>query len=415
MPGPISAELFTRWLQFGAFSPVLRTHTSKNANAERRIWAYPHDNFLIMREAILLRYSLLPYIYTEARKTYESGVAFMRPMYYDYPEAGEAYAFTHQYMFGDDMMVAPITEAVSEFNQLAPQKIWIPEGDWVEWYSGKYFTGPAVVERHFTLEEIPLYVRAGSIIPMQLPVTKAGEGIPDPLVVTVFPARKGNTRVYEDEGNTNTYLEDAYAWTHISQFMPDHHTLNVRIDPAQGGYAGIPEARQYVIRVKGILPPQGIYLNGTEVPYDLHGKPGTLHWQYDGNQIAIVVHLPAQSVRHPLEVSLRLQSLDDLELLNGVQGKIWRLKKVMHLLNKYATKTKDWSPDFLVEAAQTGTRLSLRPETALEELRKLENIVPEVIREIYPVEGDSGIEKLAVLQLKTLLKADAGLFAPRKD
>jgi len=173
--------------------------------------------------------------------------------------------------------------------------------------------------------------------------------------------------------------------------------------------------RSYTIRVKGILPPQAVLLNGAEVPYDLHGKPGQLHWHYDGNQIAIVVHLPAQPVHEGVEVSLRLQSLDDLDLLNGVQGKIARLKKVMHLLNKYATKTKDWSPDFLVEAAQTGTRLSLRPETALEELRKLENIVPQVIKAIYPVEGDSGIEKLAVLQLKTLLKADAGLFAPRKE
>ncbi len=415
MPGPISAELFTRWLQFGAFSPILRTHTSKNANAERRIWAYPHDYFLIMREAVLLRYSLIPYLYTEARKTYENGVAFMRPMYYDYPEAEEAYAFTHQYMFGDDMMVAPITEAVSEYNQLATQKVWIPEGDWVEWYSGKYFTGPVVTERHFTLEEIPLYVRAGAIIPMQQPTAKAGESRLDPLVLTVFPARKGATRLYEDEGNTNGYLDDACAWTPISQYMPDHHTLNVRIGAAEGHYPGMADRRSYTIRVKSILPPQAVWVNGAEVPYDLHGKPGQLHWQYDGNQIAIVVHLPPQPVHEALEVSLKLQSLDDLDLLNGVQGKIARLKKVMHLLNKYATKTKDWSPDFLVEAAQTGTRLSLRPETALEELRKLENIVPQVIKAIYPVEGDSGIEKLAVLQLKTLLKADAGLFAPRKD
>ncbi len=87
----------------------------------------------------------------------------------------------------------------------------------------------------------------------------------------------------------------------------------------------------------------------------------------------------------------------------------------MHPLNKCATKTKDWSPDFLVEAAQTGTRLTMRPETAKQELEKLEDIVLQVIKAIYPVEGDSGIEKLAVLQLKTLLKADAGLFAPRKD
>ncbi len=416
MPGPISPELFLRWLQFGAFSPVLRTHTSKNANAERRIWAYPHEYFLMMRETILLRYALIPYIYTEARKTHESGVAFVHPLYYNWPECEEAYWFKHQYMFGTDMMVAPVTESVSEYNRLARQKIWLPEGSWVEWYSGQCFTGNQILERYFDLDEIPVYVRAGAIIPMMDAkiVSSVSEKPLGHLVLAVFPAREGKTELYEDGNNTNDYLNGRFAWTRIRQFMRDDHTLTIRIEPADGEYDGMPGQRSYQIRVRGILPPQAVFCNGQEVFYRSPDDSNTPHWHYEGNQIATVIQLDELSVRAAVEVTLQLQPLENLDLLDGVPGKISRLKKVMHLLNKHATKTKDWSPEFLIEAAQAGNRMTLTPETALAELRNLEDIVPRVIREIYPVEGDSGAEKLAVLQLKTLLKDDQGLFAPKK-
>src|SRR5690242_821142 len=93
MPGEVSPELFTRWIQFGVFSPILRTHTTKNPESERRIWAYPEPYSDIMRDAYRLRYSLIPYIYTAAREAYDTGISMLHPMYYDYPEAPEAYDF----------------------------------------------------------------------------------------------------------------------------------------------------------------------------------------------------------------------------------------------------------------------------------------------------------------------------------
>lgn len=80
-------ELYARWVQFGAFSPILRTHTTKSPDAERRIWAYPEPYSSILRSTFQLRYALEPYIYTEARRTYDTGTAFVHPLYYDYPEA----------------------------------------------------------------------------------------------------------------------------------------------------------------------------------------------------------------------------------------------------------------------------------------------------------------------------------------
>ena len=112
MPGPVSPELYTRWIQFGVFSPILRTHTTKNPESERRLWAYPDAYFSVMRDAYRLRYALIPYIYTEARKAFDTGISICRPMYYEHPGAEEAYAATGQYMFGDAMIVAPIATPV---------------------------------------------------------------------------------------------------------------------------------------------------------------------------------------------------------------------------------------------------------------------------------------------------------------
>ena len=114
MPGAIEPELYLRWIQFGIFSPILRTHTTKNPDSERRLWAYPEPYSDLMRDAFLLRYALQPYIYTEARRTYDTGVAFLHPLYYDSPEAPEAYDAKNEYMFGDNVLVAPTCPAAGK-------------------------------------------------------------------------------------------------------------------------------------------------------------------------------------------------------------------------------------------------------------------------------------------------------------
>ncbi|NOZ62133.1 MAG: alpha-glucosidase, partial [Calditrichaeota bacterium] len=202
MPGEVEPELYTRWIQFGVFSPVLRTHTTRNPKAERRIWAYPVDYFNVMRDAFLLRYAMIPYIYTQARKAYDTGVSLCRPMYYDYPEAEEAYQFKDQYMFGDDLLVAPITEPLDSMSMLITKKIWLPPGEWIEWFTGNILQGGKVIERSFALDEIPVYAKAGAIIPMQPKMRYSNEKPVDPLILTIFPGEKGETQVYEDAGNT---------------------------------------------------------------------------------------------------------------------------------------------------------------------------------------------------------------------
>ncbi len=116
MPGAVAPELYLRWLQFGMLSPILRTHTTKNPDSERRIWAYPEPYAGLMRDVFRERYAIQPYIYTEARRTYDTGVAFLRPLYYDWPEAPEAYTHGGEYVFGENVLAAPVVQAADQIN-----------------------------------------------------------------------------------------------------------------------------------------------------------------------------------------------------------------------------------------------------------------------------------------------------------
>lgn len=160
-------ELFTRWVEWGAFSPIFKTHCTQNPLIERRIWAYPLENFLAMRQSLKLRYSLIPYIYTAAREAYDKGISILRPMYYEYPKEDNAYKFKGQYYFGDDMIISPVTHKIGKDSIYTNQLVWLPKGEWIEWQTGTILNGDKIVRLPYLLSEIPIFVKAGAIIPMQ--------------------------------------------------------------------------------------------------------------------------------------------------------------------------------------------------------------------------------------------------------
>jgi alpha-glucosidase len=380
MPGEVSPELYTRWIQFGAFSPILRTHTTKNPNAERRIWAYPVDYFLTMRDDFLLRYAMIPYLYTAAREAYDTGISICRPMYYDYPELEEAYSFRDEYMFGDSMLVAPISAAASEETKLATKSVWLPEGTWVEWFTGTTLKGPARIDRQFALNEIPVYVKAGSVIPTQPKVQHTGEKPVDPLILSVFPQEAGSARLYEDQGNSLGYKRGECAWTEIRHSRQQDGKLKIEILPAQGSYPGMLGARSYQIRLVGVWPPAALSCNGRPIGFVRKGPgPG---WNYEGNTVTAVINTPRFGVRQKVEVLVEMPK--DLEsrvdLINGFPMKRARLEWAMNQIN--TQWPGQWSPDQLVQLVQTGNRMEIDPKSAGKELEKFQRGIPEVIETI---------------------------------
>ncbi len=389
MNGPVDPELYARWIQFGAFSPILRTHTTKNPDAERRIWAYAPEYATVMRDAFLLRYALIPYIYTASRQTYDTGVPFLRPLYYDSPDSEEAYTFKDEYLFGEDMLVAPVLRERSKQTGLATQSIWLPRGAWVEWFSGRTFAGPVTVERSYSLEEIPVFVKAGSVVPMQPPMRRAGERPVDPLILTVFPALSGSTRVYEDQGDSTAYEKDECAWTPVRHRTEADGTRVIEVLPVEGAYPGMQAERGYEIRLRATLPPAKITVNGQaamladpdtqlfrfrvtrpDASQPAGGQNGPVWW-FDGETMTTHVAVPWVKVSDRVEVRVDPApvTLEMGALVERGPGVLRRLRELHDLVNRGWPKAIP--PDLLLNLVQSGNRMTIKPASALGELAAL--------------------------------------------
>jgi alpha-glucosidase len=381
-PGVVGPELYTRWVQFGAFSPILRTHTTKNPDAERRIWAYPEPYSGIMRQTFQLRYALIPYIYTEARRTYDTGVAFLRPLYYNWPEASEAYTQKNEYTFGSQMIVAPVTHAADPATGLASETIWLPEGEWIEWQTGMHFTGPVTVDRRFSIGQIPVYVPAGAIVPEAPPMLHTSEKPVNPLILTIFPLSPGASHeytLYEDARDTRAYRENQARWTpiHAEQQNGD---LTVRIGPGQGSYPGMLTVRGYELRLPGDWPPASVTVDGKPLPYTTQSHaPG---WHFEGNTLTTVILLSSSSTSK--QTVIRVQRSNALIAkraeLDGFAGTMTRLRGAYDALNQ--SMPLGHPPDNLVDAMQTGDRLSYHPEEIEQQLAHLRVVLPKAMTDV---------------------------------
>ncbi len=371
MPGAVDPELFTRWVEFGAFSPILRTHTTKNPDSERRIWAYPEPYSSIMRGVFRERYALQPYIYTEARRTYDTGVAFLHPLYYDWPEANAAYDNKDEYVFGRNMIVAPVVTPVDPNTQLAQESVWIPNGEWIERATGRHFNGPREITRSFTIDQIPVYVPAGAIIPREPPMEYTDQKPIDPLILRIYPLRDGQTsayRLYADASRSEAYKRGICTWTGLTAAQHGD-TVTIEAAPVEGSYPGMISERAYQVQLPDDWPPASVTVNGTNLGFTGQetGRPG---WRYLGNTLTTVVTTPRYSVDTPVRIDIRRApgSLASRAKLDGFAGSIARLHGAYDSLNALWPTT--WSPNVLIDAWQTGDRLSYHPETAQQEIAR---------------------------------------------
>ena len=387
MPGAVDPELFTRWVEFGAFSPILRTHTTKNPDSERRIWAYPEPYSSILRSTFQLRYAMQPYLYTEARRTYDTGVAFLRPLYYDWPEEDAAYASRNEYAFGEQMLVAPVVAAADKVTGLATESVWVPKGEWIEWPTGKHLTGPATVERSFSIDQTPVYLKAGAIVPMQPPMRYTGEKPVDPLIVNVWPLAPGATssyEVYEDSSAGVAYQNGEFARTPIKAGEAGD-ALWVEIGPTKGSYKGMPRSRAYELRLPADWPPVMVLVNGVVLkPASGSGKG----WSFQGNTLTTIIPIPSTSVaaKVVVEVMRNRGLIARRGELDGFAGKMTRLRAAYDAMN-HTPPIAD-PPEILVEAMQTGDRLSYHPERAVEEMARFRELLPKVLASVNQISAE---------------------------
>ncbi len=337
-------ELYLRWLQYGVFTPIFKTHSTKDRRIVRYPWAFPDHQFM-MRDAIQLRYALVPYIYNAARANYDTGVAMCRPMYYEYPETDKAYNVPEQYFFGDDIIATAVAHPVDTVTGLADRSVWLPEGKWYDYSTGHLYDGNTELNLSYTLAENPFYVRAGAILPMNPSSVKSLQVPCDTLVLTFIPGADGLLSHYEDDGETNAYI-NTYATTEISKNTSDK-TVNVKIGARKGTFHNAPSRRAYELRFPATMPPTSVEVDGKEYPYSRFPQPGT--WSYDGMSLQPTIYTEMLPVDTDTEVVLHYaDGMGDSARLYGKQ-QIFR-------------RCRTLTPEFKEEQSLNGESYIMLPE-----------------------------------------------------
>ncbi len=200
MAGNGSPELYLRWVQFGVFSPIFRVHSSRNPYNVRLPWEFDGEIGHALEDAFKLRGRLIPYIATHLARHADGGIPLCTPMYYHYPEIDAAFDASSQYMFGNDLLVAPFVEPIESEVGLARRLVWIPPGDWYHLFSGERFVGPRRVGYYGGIHDTPLFARGGALVPMQSNGIPPSEPHPGRIELHVFPADASNAELIEEDG-----------------------------------------------------------------------------------------------------------------------------------------------------------------------------------------------------------------------
>jgi len=239
------AELLTRWYEVGAFNPIYRNHAAKDTG-DHEPWANGPEQEAIRRRFIEERYRLLPYLYTGIEEATRTGIPFMRPVFLEYPQADAFYANDRDFFFGGDFFVSPVvTESID------PHKVRFPPGEWYDYWTSTKYSDKDAPMLHPALSEMPLYVRAGAIVPEQPLVQSTREQPEGPLQLRVYPGSDCRGSLYQDDGHSFTFqkgdfLRVSYSCkvestqiavtSHIEQnrFKPWWNSVNVTLYGATG-------------------------------------------------------------------------------------------------------------------------------------------------------------------------------------
>ncbi|MCB9858745.1 MAG: DUF5110 domain-containing protein [Phycisphaerales bacterium] len=397
-PGRVDPELYARWIQFGAMSPILRTHTTKNPEAERRIWKFPAEAYDAAKKAFQLRYHLIPYIYTAARECFDTGLPICRPLYYEWPELSEAYARDAGYLFGDALLVAPVVRPADPASGMTPVTVWLPPGRWRNGFTGRVYNGPTQARLLVPLDEMPIFVREGRAIPAMPVRTRLGEAPIETLVVHVFHQAKDRTStasVYEDDNISDAYRDGAFSRQTITT-KGDDDDLDIDISGATGGYSGMPLSRRYEIRVEDSWPPKEVKVDDEELPFERDaGKPG---WSYEPESLTLVIRTPSVPIKDKVEIELEFDdAAEDRSVLDdGLRGQLRILRDVETLLGSA-------TPERIRQFNQRVASLSSDSDSTISTLRALPGYWPTFVADVADSGASESAKQRALIRLLGLV------------
>ena len=245
MMGSKDDELYTRWVQYGLYNPIMRLHSTSNEFMGKEPWKHNFQAETIATECLRMRHALIPYLYSMNYRTHKHCIALCEPMYYEYPEAPEAYNVRNQYFFGSELLVAPITQKINPKTNLASVKTWLPEGRWTDIYTGAIYKGGQEITMYRGIESVPVFAKEGAIIPLSANDRDNSSENPKDMILRIY--RGNNTfELYEDDGISNEFKNGNFAITRYTVCEKDK-ALKFNICPAEGNCSTVPARRNYTL------------------------------------------------------------------------------------------------------------------------------------------------------------------------
>ncbi len=324
MSGYRDDELSTRWLQFGVFSPINRLHSSNTEFVRKEPWSYEEKTEGIMKDWLRFRHKLFPYIYTMNYRNHIELEPLVQPMYYEYPKLSAAYDMKNQYMYGSELMVAPITTPNNNITQMGSVDVWFPKGEWFDFFKGTRYTSKngRILSVHRNIKEFPVFAKQGAIVPLQdAKELKAGND----LTVYVFPGKSNSFKLYEDAGDGSEFVKGEFTQTEMTLDWSAAPVFTVK--PAQGALEVLPETRKYKFVLRG-------FDKCVDVKVIIDGQAVEAVVKYDAETFSKIVEVSAKTTS---EIKLLING----EVLVTDNGDVvTRCIKILQKM-KLATETKE--------------------------------------------------------------------------
>ena len=262
-------ELYTRWVEFGVFSPVMRLHCARGPFYSKEPWLRDKNIEEIVTDYMRLRHKMLPYTFTEMYRNHEEGIPFIRPLYHKYPDCEPAYFHKNAYLFGSELLVYPITKKADSESKLACSTGYVPSGKFVDIFNGRIYSGGRNVDFYRRLEGMPVLAYYGSIVPYSLDIDKNGADNPERIELNIFGSADGSYTMVEDNGKSGAEretLRTEYSFTFGKQSVLSFESPKA--------IETVPGTRQYTVRLVAFTKPDSVTLN-------INGKETDLEFTFD--------------------------------------------------------------------------------------------------------------------------------------
>ncbi|MBW8822916.1 MAG: DUF5110 domain-containing protein, partial [Xanthomonadales bacterium] len=299
-----SPETFTRDLQWKSFTPVLMGMSGWSANERKHPWAFDEPYRSINRDYLKLKMRLTPYMVGLTREAENTGAPIVRGLMWDYPQDPQALTEAHKYEFllGRELLVAPVYRSQAATRGWR-RDIHLPQGRWIDYWDGRQVSAPAQgmqIDRQVELKTLPIFVRAGAILPMYPEMLFDGEKALDTVTFDLYPQGESHYTLYEDDGNTRRYQQGESSEQAITVQAPTQGSGEVRVhlDGVKGQYAGQLPQRRYALRVLSRQRPNAVQIDGRALPFIADRKSlatANEGWTFDRNDRHGSVHVRTAS------------------------------------------------------------------------------------------------------------------------